>query len=70
VRDLLESREVWPVAVYLLVWCAASMMLLITQAAFSHAVATGDSVSAPGTEQSPLLIKAAASIVLLRCKLF
>ena len=44
VSDLLDSMEVWPAAVYLLVLCAASLTLLITQAAFSHAAATEESV--------------------------
>lgn len=44
VRDLLESGEVWLAAVYVLVWCAASLTLLIAQAAFSHTVPTEESV--------------------------
>lgn len=42
--DLSETREVWPAAVYLLVWCAASLTCLITQAVLSHAVVTEEAV--------------------------
>lgn len=44
VTDILRSLEAWPAAVYLLVPRAASPTLLITQAAFSHAAATEESV--------------------------
>lgn len=42
--DLSDSVEVWPAAAYLLVLCAAALTLWITQAAFSHAAATEESV--------------------------
>lgn len=67
VSDILRSLGAWPVAIYLLVPCAACLTLLMAQAAFSRAATEGPVSTWHRTE--PLLTGDATSIICLRCKL-